>query len=99
LPLLKAPVGGSRDHPYDVVIGHSLGGLIAVALLLHLASARPVRVVLIDPPFEVLPERVAVDSRAMVEVIQNPPTLESVLEISTMDNRASRRSRCGERLT
>jgi pimeloyl-ACP methyl ester carboxylesterase len=79
LPLLKARGGG--DHPYDVIIGHSLGGLVAAALLPHLASARPFRVVLIDPPFEVPPDRVAVDSREMAEVIRNPPTLEAILEM------------------
>lgn len=44
LPLL------SSTSSYDLVIGHSLGCLVALALLPHLSGS--LRVVLVDPPLE-----------------------------------------------
>lgn len=44
LPLL------SSTPPYDLVIGHSLGCLVALKLLPHLSGS--LRVILVDPPLE-----------------------------------------------
>ena len=47
-----------NDHPYEIVIGQSLGGVIAAALLPLLKSTRPVHVVLGDPPLELASEAI-----------------------------------------
>ncbi|KAG9308886.1 Alpha/Beta hydrolase protein [Chiua virens] len=65
------------DHPYDIVIGHSLGGVIVAALLPHLKSTRPVHVVLVDPPlFEVTPEFHAMVTKEVVERLKHPKSPE-----------------------
>ncbi|OAX39039.1 alpha/beta-hydrolase [Rhizopogon vinicolor AM-OR11-026] len=37
---------------YDVVIGHSLGGMVALSLLLFLPKEKETTVILVDPPLE-----------------------------------------------
>ena len=64
------------DHPYDIVIGHSLGCLVASALLPLLKSTRPVRAVLVDPPFELTPESVAFHKAYASDLVRNPKTPE-----------------------
>ncbi|KAG9313503.1 hypothetical protein JVU11DRAFT_5829 [Chiua virens] len=60
------------DHPYDIVIGQSLGAIVVIALLPHLKSTRPVHVVLVDPPLEVAPEFHAMVTKNVVERLRNP---------------------------
>lgn len=77
-PLFTTP--GSDDHPYHIVIGHSLGGIVASALLPILKSTRPVHVVLVDPPLEQTPELVAFYRKHFGDVVRNPKTPEEYLQ-------------------
>ncbi|KAG1874005.1 Alpha/Beta hydrolase protein [Suillus tomentosus] len=40
------------DTHYDVIIGHSLGGLVTLSLLPFLPKTKETTVILLDPPFE-----------------------------------------------
>ena len=64
------------DHPYDIVIGHSLGCLVASVLFPLLKSTRPVRAVLVDPPFELTPESVVIAKAYICDSVRNPKTPE-----------------------
>jgi hypothetical protein len=75
-PLFTIP--GHDDPPYDVVVGHSLGGLVASALLPLLKCTRPVRVVLVDPPLEQTPEQVAFHRTLFGNTVRNPKTPEEI---------------------
>ena len=77
-PLFATSEG--NDHPYHIVVGHSLGGLVACALLPLLKSTRSVRVVLIDPPLEQTPELVAHHKTLFGDTIRNPKTPETYLQ-------------------
>ncbi|KAI9570442.1 Alpha/Beta hydrolase protein [Boletus coccyginus] len=71
---------GGNDHPYHVVVGHSLGGIVAAALFPFLKSTRPVRVVLVDPPLEMAPESTAFYRKLFGDIIRNPKTPEAYLK-------------------
>lgn len=70
---------GGNDHPYHVVVGHSLGGLVVSALLPLFKSTHSVQVVLVDPPLEQSPETAAYFRRYMCDLVRNPKTPESWL--------------------
>jgi len=42
-----------KDISYDVVVGHSLGGTVALSLLQFLPKTKEVTVILLDPPLEI----------------------------------------------
>lgn len=67
---------GGNDHPYDIVVGYSLGGVVASALLPILKSTRRVQVVLIDPPLEQTPDEVAFHRKFFGDAARNPNTPE-----------------------
>ncbi|KAI9570440.1 Alpha/Beta hydrolase protein, partial [Boletus coccyginus] len=71
---------GGNDHPYHVVVGHSLGGIVAAALFPLLKSTRPVRVILVDPPLEVFPESTAFYRKLFGDMTRNPKTPEAYLK-------------------
>lgn len=71
---------GGNDHPYHAVVGHSLGGVVASALLPLLKSTRPVRVVLVDPPLEQTPESLAFHRQLFGDMVRNPKTPEVYLQ-------------------
>ncbi|OAX39176.1 alpha/beta-hydrolase [Rhizopogon vinicolor AM-OR11-026] len=50
LPYLEA-----AEH--DIIIGHSMGGLVVLSLLKYLPKTRPTSVVLVDPPVEFTAEQ------------------------------------------
>ncbi|KAG1797441.1 Alpha/Beta hydrolase protein [Suillus plorans] len=67
---------------YDIVIGHSIGGLVVLSLLKYLPRTRPVSVVLIDTSVELSAEQMAVVRRAKVpnDVRAKPnPTVEDYM--------------------
>ncbi|KAG8221769.1 Alpha/Beta hydrolase protein [Butyriboletus roseoflavus] len=72
-------VTGGNDHPYDIVVGHSLGGVVASALLPILKSTRSVHVVLVDPPLESTPETGAQYRSTLCDRVRNPLTPEAFL--------------------
>ncbi|KAI9570439.1 Alpha/Beta hydrolase protein [Boletus coccyginus] len=76
-PLFTTAGGG--DRTYDIVVGHSLGGIVAAALFPLLKSIRPVRVILVDPPLEVAPESVAFHKKRFLDIVRNPKTPEAYL--------------------
>ncbi|KAI9570441.1 Alpha/Beta hydrolase protein [Boletus coccyginus] len=71
---------GSNDHPYHVVVGHSLGGIVATALFPLLKSTRPVRVILVDLPLELVPESTAFYRKLFGDMTRNPKTPEAYLK-------------------
>ena len=71
---------GCIHHFYDIVVGYSLGGVVAAALLPLLKSTRPVRVVLVDPPLEQTPESTAFYRKLFGDMIRNPKTPEAYLK-------------------
>lgn len=50
---------------YDIVIGHSMGGIVVLSLLKHLPKKRPTSVVLIDPSAIELTEEQLVERRVL----------------------------------
>jgi hypothetical protein len=70
----------SGDPPYDVIVGHSLGGIVTAVLLPLLKSTRPVQVVLVDPPLEVDPESLAKYRIFFSEMVNHPQTPEELLQ-------------------
>jgi len=46
-----------EDTEYDIIIGHSMGGLVVLSLLKYLPKDRPVSVVLIDSTLEMTAEQ------------------------------------------
>ncbi|KAJ8592115.1 alpha/beta-hydrolase [Rhizopogon salebrosus TDB-379] len=50
---------------YDIVIGHSMGGIVVLSLLKHLPQNRPTSVVLIDPSAIELTEEQLVERRVL----------------------------------
>lgn len=49
LPLLN----DRSEQPFDLIIGHSMGALVALYLLQHLSGSRPSQsLILVDPPLE-----------------------------------------------
>ncbi|KAG2112810.1 Alpha/Beta hydrolase protein [Suillus cothurnatus] len=42
-----------KDISYDMVVGHSLGGTVALSLLQFLPKTKEVTVILLDPPLEI----------------------------------------------
>ncbi|KAG2357629.1 Alpha/Beta hydrolase protein [Suillus spraguei] len=59
---------------YDIVIGHSMGGLVVLSLLKYLPKTRPTSVVIIDSSLEITAEQMAIrkvtvldDARVTVE--------------------------------
>ncbi|KAF8447498.1 Alpha/Beta hydrolase protein [Boletus edulis BED1] len=77
-PLLTLP-GHDYEHPYQIVIGHSLGGVVASALIPFLECSRPVRVVLVDPPLKPPQETTAIYADAIANNFKNPKTPEEYL--------------------
>ncbi|KAH0828839.1 Alpha/Beta hydrolase protein [Lanmaoa asiatica] len=75
---------GGNDHPFHVVVGHSLGGLVASALFPLLKSAQTVQVVLVDPPLELTPELVAHFRKLFHDNLRNPKTPEAYLQESPL---------------
>ncbi|KAF8552307.1 alpha/beta-hydrolase, partial [Imleria badia] len=71
----------ANNHSYHCVVGHSLGGVVAAALLPLLHSTRPVHVVLVDPPLEQSPELAAQRKARIAQFVANPQTPEAYLEI------------------
>lgn len=74
-PLLKT--AGGNNHPYHIVVGHSLGGLVASALLHLLKSTQSVHVVLVDPPLEQNTDSVAFFRKMFGDHVRNPKTPEA----------------------
>ena len=77
-PFFSAP--GGNDHPYHIVVGHSLGGIVASAILPLLKSIRPVPVVLVDPPFEQTPGSLAFHRKLFGDRVRYPKTPEAYHE-------------------
>lgn len=70
----------SGDPPYDVIVGHSLGGVVTAVLLPLLKSARSVQVVLVDPPLEADPEALVYYRNFFSEMVSHPKTPEVFLQ-------------------
>ncbi|KIJ70496.1 hypothetical protein HYDPIDRAFT_143951 [Hydnomerulius pinastri MD-312] len=62
---------------YDVIIGHSLGGSVAVSLLPFLPPTKATSVILVDPGLELTPEQVAVKAKLFAEEVYNVRSVEA----------------------
>ncbi|KAH7929183.1 alpha beta-hydrolase [Leucogyrophana mollusca] len=68
---------------YDVIIGHSLGGLVALSLLPIIgASNKRTRVILVDPPLEQGPALVAHYRKLFVDYVTDVRPMEALLKES-----------------
>jgi len=63
-------------NTYDVIIGHSLGGTVALSLLPFLPKEKETTVILVDPPLEVPVERFEIDKNRILKEFTNAKTVE-----------------------
>ncbi|KAG0705398.1 Alpha/Beta hydrolase protein [Suillus ampliporus] len=54
----------AMDTSYDVVIGHSFGGLVALSLLPFLPKTKETTMILLDPALEIVVEKIAMDNKS-----------------------------------
>lgn len=66
----------SSSPPYDLVIGHSLGALVALHLIPHLQVSGKLQVVLIDPAFNLANGTVDMLWKSTAKVIANDKSAE-----------------------
>lgn len=66
--------------PLDLLVGHSLGGVIAARLPARYKAKQGFRMVLLDPPMEMDPETVVEVRREVVKEVRSPLTVEQYLE-------------------
>lgn len=75
LPLFTGP----NTPPYDVIIGHSLGTLVALALT-RLIPSFSGHIILVDPPFEVTPDLVERTKQETLEEARHPKSAEEYVQ-------------------
>ncbi|KAG1836407.1 Alpha/Beta hydrolase protein [Suillus subalutaceus] len=68
-----------NDTSYDVVVGSSLGGTVALSLLPFLPKTKQVTVILLDPPLE-REETVEMDKSWVLDAITNVKTAEELVD-------------------
>lgn len=71
------PLLSHSAAPVSLIIGHSLGGLVALSLL-SLLPSNSTRVVLVDPPLEIPPEIMPVVREDCVGGVTHPKTFEQM---------------------
>jgi hypothetical protein len=59
---------------YDVIIGHSLGGAVALSLLPFLPKGKETTIVLVDPALEVPDEQLAENKKLFLKEVASPRT-------------------------
>ena len=59
------------DTCYDVIIGHSLGGVVALSLLPFLPSKKETTVILIDPALEIQDEQLEINETLFLKEVVN----------------------------
>jgi pimeloyl-ACP methyl ester carboxylesterase len=64
----------AMDTSYDVIIGHSLGGAVALALLPFLPREKETTVILVDPALEITDEEVEIHKDMFLKEIANVRT-------------------------
>ncbi|KAG2339859.1 alpha/beta-hydrolase [Suillus weaverae] len=64
----------AMDMSYDVIIGHSLGGLVTLSLLPFLPKTKETTVILVDPPLERTAEQFKVDKKRFMKEIADART-------------------------
>ncbi|KAG2043127.1 Alpha/Beta hydrolase protein [Suillus americanus] len=62
------------DMSYDVIIGHSLGGLVTVSLLPFLPKTKETTVILVDPPLELTTEQFQQGKNKFLKEIEDAKT-------------------------
>ncbi|KAG1741662.1 Alpha/Beta hydrolase protein [Suillus lakei] len=69
---------------YDIIIGHSMGGLVVLSLLKHLPKTRPTSVILVDSSVELTAEQMA-DRRVKVyKDVKTNPTAEDYMTLNPL---------------
>ncbi|KAG1886558.1 Alpha/Beta hydrolase protein [Suillus subluteus] len=68
-----------NDTSYDVVVGSSLGGTVALSLLQFLPKTKKVTVILLDPPLE-REETVEMDQSWVLDAVANGKTTEELVD-------------------
>jgi pimeloyl-ACP methyl ester carboxylesterase len=69
----------AMDMYYDVIIGHSLGGTVALSLLPFLPKEKENTVILVDPPLEVPDERLPMDKIWFLNEVDSAKTVEELM--------------------
>ncbi|OAX43062.1 hypothetical protein K503DRAFT_766164 [Rhizopogon vinicolor AM-OR11-026] len=64
------------EDTYDVIIGSSLGGTVALSLLPFLPKEKEITVILVDPPLEVPDERFEMDKTWLLKELTSTKTVE-----------------------
>ncbi|KAG1726542.1 uncharacterized protein EDB91DRAFT_59660 [Suillus paluster] len=64
------------DTSYDVVIGHSLGGTVALLLLPFLPKTKETTVILLDPALEITEERSEISKNKHLKRVANVETVD-----------------------
>ncbi|KAH7887996.1 Alpha/Beta hydrolase protein [Phlebopus sp. FC_14] len=64
---------------YDCLVGHSLGGLVSLALLPLLPPTKPTSVILVDPPLELSQELVVQKREYFLQATRNAEHLEALM--------------------
>ncbi|KAG1820465.1 Alpha/Beta hydrolase protein [Suillus subaureus] len=64
----------AMDMPYDVIIGHSLGGLVALSLFPYLPKTKETTVILVDPPLELTVEQFKKSKNKFLKEIEDSKT-------------------------
>lgn len=69
----------AMDMYYDVIIGHSLGGTVALSLLPFLPKEKEITVILVDPPIKVPDERLPTDKIWFLNEVTSAKTVEELM--------------------
>lgn len=62
------------DTSYDVIIGHSLGGLVALSLLPFLPKRKETTIILVDPVLELTEEMLEISEKKFLNDLVNVKT-------------------------
>jgi len=69
----------AMDTSYDVIIGHSLGGTVALALLPFLPKEKETTVILVDPPLEIPDEKLKIDKVMILNHVTSVKTADEYM--------------------
>jgi pimeloyl-ACP methyl ester carboxylesterase len=64
----------ATDTPYDVIISHSLGGLVTLCLFPFLPKTKETTVILVDPPLELTAEQFQQGKNRFLKEIEDAKT-------------------------
>jgi len=69
----------AMDTSYDVIIGHSVGATVALALLPFLPKEKETTVILVDPPLEISDEQLKINKATVLNEMTNVKTADEFM--------------------